>query len=290
MRLRKGFDVVHLHWNPSYARPVYLPATPNPFPYFQWLSSQAAAASVSAELFHPFDSASVRSTIDSKDLKYFSPHKLYYVALTIVEIHMTYYEAAYAGVFGRLGEEPIQLVDPRDTATVARFRDVWRRHRLPSEEPHAAELFSCAVDSAGEYCARVEQWRQELEKAWTWCKCRELGIRGETLSEVWPDPNRPAGPPFTFPFHFPVLAPPPFRVDWARRILNREHPWVQAQLALMPRFEPALMFRHCVWMCGLPSRPKHIVFAVPRGARGGGRAVTGGRVVRRGRPGSLWGP
>jgi hypothetical protein len=63
-------------------------------------------------------------TIAPEDVKYFSPHNLYYIVLTVVEIYITYWEAAYARVFSRLGEEPIQLVDPRDTIVIARFRDV----------------------------------------------------------------------------------------------------------------------------------------------------------------------
>jgi hypothetical protein len=224
VRLRKGFDVVHLHWNRSYDHPIYLPVLPNPLPYFQWLANQAAAASVSAELIHGFHNDSAMSTIAPEDVKYFSPHNLYYVVLTIVEMHMTYWEAAHAGVFGRLGEEPVQLVDPRDTTAVARFRDVWRRHRLSSEEPHIADFFSRAVDSAEAYCTRVEQWRQELEKWWIWCKCEELRVRDETLSEIWPAAVRPPVPSSTVPFPFPFSTVPAFRVHWTCRVLNREHP------------------------------------------------------------------
>ncbi len=295
VRLRKGLDIVHLHWNPSYDSPFFLPGPPNPFPCFQWLANQAAAASVSADLLHPFDSEFTSPTIAPEDVKYLCPHNIYYVVLTIVEIHMPAYEATHAGVFGRLGEEPIQLVDPRDTARVARFRDIWRRNRLPSEEPDVAEFFSRAVDSAEAYCARVERWRQELEKVWIWCKCRELGVPDETLTEIWPDPNRPEGAPFIWPFPFPPLASRSLRVDWARPVLNKEHPWVHAQLAVMPCFKPALMFRHCNRMCGLLSEPTERLSAVPRvalaaGAARGGRAATGGRIVRGGGRGSRWGP
>ncbi|KAK4097966.1 hypothetical protein N658DRAFT_478099 [Parathielavia hyrcaniae] len=289
VRLRKGFDVVHLHWNRSYDRPIYLPAPPNPLPYFQWLANQAATASVSADLLYGFDSESSTSRIARGDFKYFSPRTPYHVVLTIVELHMTHYEAAHAGVFGRLGEEPIQLVDPRDTAAVAAFRDVWRRHRLSSEEPEVAKFFSHAVDSAEAYCARVEQWRQELERWWIWRKCEELGVRDQaSLSRIWPDSISPPVP--LFPALFPSLAAtaPTFFVDWTCRALDREHPWVQAQLAVMPRFEPALMFRHCTHMCGLPSKPKRIEWRAPRGAFSagagrGGMVVTGGRGARGGR-------
>ena len=83
---------------------------------------------------------------------------MYYVVLAIVEIHISAEEAARAGVFGVLGEEPIRLVDPRDTATIAEFRDVWRRHQSESPsseaEPDVAKLFSTVVDAADAYYAR----------------------------------------------------------------------------------------------------------------------------------------
>jgi hypothetical protein len=197
-------------------------------------------------------------SIDPEDAKYFIPHKLYYGVLEIVEIHMTHYEAAHAGVFGRLGEEPIQLVDPRDTAAVAAFRDVWRRHRSPSEEPDVAELFSYAVDSAEAYRAEVEQWLRELETVWIWYKCKELRVPDATLDRIWPDPNRPTGRPIRLLFPFPNgrrQRNPTFPSE-NTAVLNWEHPWVREQLEQMPRFEPALMFRHCPHMCGLSSKPR----------------------------------
>jgi hypothetical protein len=240
VRFRKGFDIVHLHWHGDYDHHDWLGPPPNPLPSFQWLASQAAAASVSAELLHRFDpdgdkNYSLASAIGSKDAKFFDPHVLYYVVLAIVEIHISAEEAAHAGVFGTLGEEPIRLVDPRDTATVARFRDAWRCGRASSEEPDVAELFSRVTDAADDYCARVEQWRQELEKKWMWHKCNELRVPEDTHAEIWSDLNQPRE----------------LRFDWSRRQLDKGHPWVQTQLAVMPRFEPVLMFRHCTGRCGL---------------------------------------
>ncbi|KAK4247526.1 hypothetical protein C7999DRAFT_14464 [Corynascus novoguineensis] len=254
VRLRKGFDVVHLHWHRGYDRHVYLPGAPNPWPSFQWLAKRAAAASLSAESLHPFNydgnnkAFSPSTTIGYEEVEYFSPQVLYYVVLAIVELHMSDSEAAEAQVFGALGEEPIQLVDPRDTASVRRFRDVWRcrQSRPPSEEPDLAEFFSRATDSAGAFCERVEQWRQELEKVWMWHKCLQLSVPGDVLAEIWAEPAGPAGAPI---FGFPTVPSRP--IHWTRRELNRQHPWVQTQLGLMPRFEPVLMFRHCNNMCGI---------------------------------------
>ncbi|KAL2193837.1 hypothetical protein P885DRAFT_44425 [Corynascus similis CBS 632.67] len=255
VRLRKGFDIVHLHWHRGYDRHVYFSAAPNPWPSFQWLAKRAAAASLSAESLHPFNydgnnnAFSPSTTIGYEEVEYFSPQVLYYVVLAIVELHMSDSEAAEAQVFGALGEEPIQLVDPRDTASVRRFRDVWRcrQSRSLSEEPDLAEFFSRAIDSAGAFCERVEQWRQELEKVWMWHKCLQLSVPSDVRAEIWGVPAGQAEVPI---FGYPTFPPRP--IDWTRRELNRQHPWVQTQLGLMPRFEPALMFRHCNRTCGMP--------------------------------------
>ncbi len=234
-RFRKGVDVVHLHWHRGYDLDDWLAAAPYPLPSFQWLANRAAAASVSADLLHPFDLErddpwSPTTTIGYEDIQYFSPHVLYYVVLAVVEIHISDDEVARAGVFGALGEEPVQLVDPRDTATVGKFRDAWGRRQSPLPEPDVAGFFRRATDEADAYRARVEQYASDLEKVWLWNKCFELGVSEEARAEIWPSP----------------------RLNWSRRALDREHPWVRTQLALMPRFEPALMFRHCSLRCGTP--------------------------------------
>ena len=181
-------------------------------------------------------------------MRYFSPDRLYYAVLAIIEIHISAEEAAQAGVFGVLGEQPIRLVDPGDTATVAKVRDVWRRHQSgspPDKELDVADFFSTAIDGTEGYCARVEQWRRNLEKVWLWYKSRDLDIPREEFlpnwGEAWEEEDSDGND---------VDPPYGWLVNWNRQELIREHPWVQTQLALMPRFEPALMFRHCVGWCG----------------------------------------
>jgi hypothetical protein len=248
---------VHLNWHYGYDLSDWQD-NPSEYPWetFQWLANQAAAASVSADLLLPFDPErvdrhNIPSFTEEDILGYFNPRGLYYAVLAIVEIHISAEEPAQAGVFGVLGEEPIQLVDPRDTAKVAKFRDVWARHqpKSPSDkELDVAEFFSSVVDTADVYCARVEHWLQNLEKVWVWYKCLESKIPRATFDEIWP--NWAAAVDIEEADDLQKIIPSGWRVNWNLRELNRDHPWVQTQLALMPRFEPALMFRHCVGWCG----------------------------------------
>jgi hypothetical protein len=241
VRFRQGFDIVHLNWHHGYERFDMMNDPQYPWETFQWLVNHAATASISADLLPPFDperkNPYTNSTaIESEEMKYFEPRRLYYAVLAFVEIHISAEEATRAGVFGVLGEEPIQLVDPRDTEKVAKFRDVWSRHQTglfqDKEEPGVAEFFTAVVDDAEAYSARVEQWRRNIEKFWLWGI--ELEIPQETNLEVWPILTTPSDE-----------NSPGWYVGMNRRELNREHPWVKTQLALMPRFVPALMFRHC---------------------------------------------
>lgn len=252
VRLRKGFDIVHLNWHYGYERVDMCNPPQYPWATFQWLVNQAAAASVSADLLLPFDperrNPYNRSTgFSGEDMKYFDPHRLYYVVLGMVEIHISAEEAAQASVFGVLGEEPIKLVDPRDTVTIAKFRDVWTRHQsglVQDKELDVAEFFNTVIDDAEAYYARVDQWRQNLEKVWLWNEGNNLGIPLATRREFWPNAQTAAER------NDQGEVPYGWALNWNRRELIRDHPWVQTQLALMPRFEPAVMFRHCVSSSG----------------------------------------
>ncbi len=222
IRFRKDFDVVHLNWHRAYDRHDWFMPPPFPMPTFHWLAKQASAASVTVDLLHPFDPErpnpySSATTICCDGLESFSPHVLYYVVLATIEIHLSAEEAAQAGVFGALGEEPIRLVDPRDTATVAKFRDVWRcRQSLVHEEPDVAEFFSSAIDAADAYHARVEQLREDLEKGWLWFRGTALHISNALRQELWPnlmaENEDPDGN---------------WYVKRTRRKVRREHPWVR---------------------------------------------------------------
>ena len=231
VRFRKGFDIVHLNWHIGYEMyGDWCCTRKRPLASFQWLAGQAAAVCVTAELLFPFEfdpnygNGYGRVSIDSEHIEYFSPHVQYYVVLAMVEIHLSEDEAVHAGVFGAFGEEPIRLVDPRNTAMVTKFRDAWRGRQSPFEEPDVAEFFSQAVDGAEGYSACVEEWRQSVEDAWALVKAFNLGISSELRAEIFP---HPLGKP------------------------NRQHPWVQGQLALMPRLVPCLIFRHCIGSCGM---------------------------------------
>ena len=238
---RKGFDVVHLNWTECYGYHSTAWVRTCPLPSFQWLANQSAAASVTAELLLPFDpnceDPDLRATMAYQQTKYFSPHVLYYVVLATVEMHMSDDEATQVGVFGAFGEEPIQLVDPRDTATVARFRGAWRGRQSPLEEPDVAKFFSQTVDAADVYRGDVEKWRQDLDDVWLARRAIESGLERDARNQI-------------------------FLGDWLRQKADKEHPWVQKQLALMPRFEPALMFRHCndrcSWSRHARSRQTHV--------------------------------
>jgi len=259
VRFRKGFDIVHLNWHKDYAYYDVDTDTLPEFPWetFQWLANQAAAASVTAGLLLPFEPRptsrwypSSTTTFSPEEIKYFNPHRIYYVVLAMVEIHISAEEAYRAGVFGLLGEEPIQLVDPRDAVTIAKFQDVWTRHQAGSpsdEELDVADFFSAAADAPDAWCARVQQWRQNLDKAWLRAKSHDLRLPGAIFYEIWPNWEAASEDEEDGDY---TQIPHGWSCRWDRRELIREHPWVQTQLALMPRFEPVIMFRHCVGFCG----------------------------------------
>ncbi len=225
--LRKGLDIVHFNaQGPG----------PQNWDQFHSLARQAAAASFDAEMLLPFGSPPPLPP-GRVDLRYLDQNVLYYLIVTVVEMHILPHAAAHAGVFGHLAEEPIQLIDPHDTAAIARFRDVWASHGPPAhEEPDLARFFARATDpdTTPAYHAKLYGWQRELEAQWLFLKMEELNnLSPATASEIWHDRL--------------VL----FSAMGTRQVIGRgedgarrDHPWVQEQLAAMPRFEPALMFRH----------------------------------------------
>jgi hypothetical protein len=99
IRLRKGFDILHLNWHYGYERVDMAHSPQYPWATFQWLVNQAAVPSVSlsADLLLPFDHKQRNSYFTKpafiNDIG-FSRDLLYHVVLTIVEIHISAKEAA----------------------------------------------------------------------------------------------------------------------------------------------------------------------------------------------------
>ncbi|KAK8136754.1 hypothetical protein PG984_004694 [Apiospora sp. TS-2023a] len=244
--MRRGIDVVHLNWHPDEEMSSAWDCDIDLLEAFRCFAQQASAASISAELLHAFGDHELDGAARCNGPQILCLCFPCFVVLSRVKIHISDLEAAHSGVFGILGEEPIQLVDPRDTNTIRKFRKAWRSSscRQLLDEPEVDHFFTSAVDEADIYCASIEQWRAEAEKSWMILRTIRGRLDCPRSDEVWVGQERPHSqrPPGTLQRS----------TDLRARQLNKENAWVQELLASMPRFDPVIMFRHCNQMCGLP--------------------------------------
>ncbi|KAF9885276.1 hypothetical protein FE257_013074 [Aspergillus nanangensis] len=204
------------------------------------------------------------SAIDNwinEDLKVLAEsEKEWLITVRDIVIHTTIKAGRRSGLFGLLGDTPIQLVEPTDTATIEKYCELWAsgQHRLPD----AGEFFN---DQAG-FHRRLREWVIEVETIWVWNQWWDRCDAGKF--EGIPDPeNVWLGPPYKRndeSIDWNLLSTTDlstsmdmfsecYNLDMERFSLHKEHPFVQECLARMPRFHPRVMFRLCPDKC--PTQP-----------------------------------
>lgn len=249
-------DIVHLNWSAAYK--ANFSNTGNPIPFFLWAAAKDIAVSITADLVHGFD-APFRLEWARKDFDLLERRKDYLVTLKMVNLHVDMDQAAHSGLFGRLAEERVKLVDPADKETIQKYHQLWAAG--PREDREPATFFELAL-STESFQDRIEKWSDEVDAMWLrhkWVRAQDENFANiEDHEQIWLDPRRDeSGEPVG------VLAGPPgFHIP--RYFPNKDHPWVRKVLEDMPRFSLMIMFRLCEEKCYMPTPP------VPRSQRGRG--------------------
>ncbi|KAB5540307.1 hypothetical protein GE09DRAFT_1136713 [Coniochaeta sp. 2T2.1] len=145
------------------------------------------------------------------------------VCVKVVPLHASHRAALDSGLFGRLGDAPVVVIEADKREEVLPDQAFWQDHgSKPDDAP--AEFFA-------EYCRR-ETWAEEAqEKLLVWALYRDwyhrhrgLGGDRRTRYAVMPGDNTPGE-------------------------LNWEHQWVKRALEDQPKMRPAIMFRLCMMEC-----------------------------------------
>lgn len=240
--LRPSTDIVHLNWWPDYDG-LY-DSTGDPIPFLLWLAASSRGASITADLLHGFDNEYTGGH-RNEIFPLLEDRKDYLVCLKMVSIHVPMARALDSGLFGRLGEEPIQCVDAFDQDTIRKYQQLWTL-AAPPEDREPAEFFELVTTNR--LRERIQQWSEAVEKLWLWNKYFQA--QDEEFPEIGdPDaiwlrpPDDDEDDEDSDPFSSGV---------GPRYTPNKDHPWVKEILAEMPRFRPTIMFRHCVLKCWLP--------------------------------------
>lgn len=271
-----GRSGLHLNYTEDYAAGGGLDwdqeQEQDPVGYLHFLARElrAPTLSISANLIFPFCENNLRlgPVCNIPNIRALRRYPSYAVVVLHVPLHLTSPTAArQSGLFGLLGDAPLQLLDPRtDWSRTEQLREVWRAHCPPNNSDRDAfRAFEVVLASQQGFLARCQSWLADLQNVWVNYFYQAIGDDGDGLREGEEDApgfseeNKPdEGSVWTGANYWDEDddAPTHYRVDLATRSLNLENPWVQAHLVQMPMFVPHILFRYCDAKCYLPEEER----------------------------------
>ncbi|KAE8365719.1 hypothetical protein BDV27DRAFT_144184 [Aspergillus caelatus] len=133
------------------------------------------------------------------------------VAMVAVTLHISREAALRSGLFGLLGDAPVQMVDVDDEARLREFQALFRERALENE-PAVQTLFELFTGT--QFRAAVETWKRQAEwiflaSMWDYARKENDNLRTNPGS-AW----------------IPYLSGPEY-IDLHRYSPNENHPWVQ---------------------------------------------------------------
>ncbi|KNG88160.1 hypothetical protein ANOM_003349 [Aspergillus nomiae NRRL 13137] len=182
-----------------------------------------------AGMCHPLQN---EEASDIADLADFAPRLD--VAMVAVSLHITREVALRSGLFGLLGDAPVQMVDVDDEARLRKFQALFREHAL-EKEPALQILFELLTSTR--FRAAVEKWKRHAEwiflaSLWDYARKVNLDILGVDPGSAW----------------VPCL-PQSRSIDLHRYSPNENHPWVKEARQSLPKLRPRIMVRYCTGEC-----------------------------------------
>lgn len=248
-------DIVAQYWCPG-LESIMLWALDNPDAYlFHYAAWYRGTLIAEVRL-----RSALRSSSDNSDWAVLAQLKDCYVCLeNPVMIHLTRKEMLLSGLFGHLGEEYIQLVDPADAQTLKKFHHLAMTSS--QQLPETLEFFEYLHTLTFQY--KTHNWTRDTLTRWVyqeWLQAKQTGFAGISHPErIWLGPRAPGmdGRPFN------PLAPESYNTygmwfnmsDAVHFSYNGKHPWVGEKLARAPTFYPRIMIRPCIKRCWLPRTP-----------------------------------
>lgn len=128
-------DIIHLNWTEGWDEQGGW-CDESPIASFVWLAQHFVAASIIDDTIHGFRAGIVTKDSELYDgppdddpapiLDHLALRKDYLVTIETVKLHVSFEQVLESGLFGRLGEECIQLVDPFDKNQIQRYFELWQ--------------------------------------------------------------------------------------------------------------------------------------------------------------------
>lgn len=151
-----------------------------------------------------------------------------------------------SGLFGLLGDEHIQLVDPLDTKRLKDyFRFLVKARRRQANSDVGRLLEACWKQRY----KPIPEWREEARtrEVWrAWLAAHAGGFKGITdPRDIWDGPREWDNHELDMLDLASFALSQGTGIDMQRFRPNQQHPWVQDVLAGLPSFRPQLMIWHC---------------------------------------------
>ncbi|KAL7941007.1 hypothetical protein V8C42DRAFT_199612 [Trichoderma barbatum] len=167
------------------------------------------------------------------------------IIMVAISLHITKDAAIGSGLFGLLGDAPVQLVDFDDQARLRQFYALFMENTL-NEEPVVQMLFDTFLGAR--FRTAVETWTRQadwiiLANLWHYSKNSEYyhDILGTDPDLAW-TPQ--------------LIGPQLIKMD--EHMLNDDHPWVGLAREKAPKLRPQIMLRYCTRKCFTKERlPDH---------------------------------
>jgi hypothetical protein len=258
-------DVLHLNWTRLRYNVWGNADDPSsPIAMFLWRAEDLGMQpSVVAEIMHPFSLKAPLDGADGADASD-SPSLLYHdgrnkdvgdmaycaesqsrldVAMAAVSLHIPREAALRSGLFGLLGDAPVQMVDVGDEARLREFQALFREH-ASEKEPAVQTLFEAFTSSR--FQTAVEAWKRQAEwilLAYMWQRARmdHVDILGTNPGSAW----------------VPYLSEREF-LRMSEYLPDEDHPWVKQARQSAPELRPRIMVRYCTNECYINERlPKN---------------------------------
>ena len=266
--IQRRRDVLHLNFTPERSGLWYIFESENGeallFMFFYRADELRMERSIVADAIHPFnlhallDSADDAEVSERPIIKYeqyesvalsdiawytleWSGYQINVdVVMAAISLHITRESAVRSGLFGLLGDAPIQLIDVGDEVQLRKYEGIYREHG-PDKEPKVQKIFEVLMSP--QFQAAVETWKRQAEwlifaSMWQ-AKTKESEKDGITLD--------------TASFWIPQL----HKRDYVRMsdyLPNASHPWVKQVKEKMPIFRPRIMVHYCPNECYIEGR------------------------------------
>lgn len=224
--------ILHLDWDFTadvfgYNHPD---GRPTAFDLLVDLAKKFRAAAVRDMIIYPFGcEPDFQGLLHDNHLEKFDARKEWLVSLPQIPICAPKSVVIESGLFGRHGDEPIQLIDAFDHETIEKYYRLWleasktyKTSRSPFKEILLQDDFN----------KQVQRWSDNVKTYW---------VAGKYITDKALNKEVPEGlfvGSENQPVDFGQAA------DF-RQPLGEDLPWVKEKLESMPVFRPMVMFRFC---------------------------------------------